>query len=397
MTVFGRLLSTPEAVDAFGDEALLAAMLRFEAALAKAQAQAGLIPAAAAQSIAWACGQGTIAAAFDMAALERDARSAGTIVIPLVKALRDAVSRRDASAAQWVHFGSTSQDVIDTAMALATRRVLDLVEADVRAAVGGLLGLARTHAATPVLARTLLQPASVTSFGLKCARWALPLARGLARLRELSLGALCVQLGGAAGTRAQLGPHADRIVAALAAELSLAVPEAVWHTARDEWIALGCEFGVLAGSLGKTASDLALMGQFEVGEVTEPAGSSSAMPHKRNPLGSMIARTAALRAPGRIAALLAAMPQEHERALGGWQAEGAEWAELLQLVHGAARAMATVIKGLSVDAARMLHNIEAVRSALPADAAAEWFDPETASALAPEVERLCARVEALLA
>jgi len=248
-----------------------------------------------------------------------------------------------------------------------------------------------------MLARTLLQPAAVTSFGLKCAHWALPLARGLVRLKALAARALCVQLGGAAGTRAQVGPHAERIVAAVAAELSLAVPDAVWHTARDEWIVLGCELGVIAGSLGKLAGDLALMGQFEVGEVTEPAGSSSAMPHKRNPLGSMIARSAALRAPARVAALLAAMPQEHERALGGWQAESAEWAELLQGVHGAARAMAGVAKGLAIDPARMLNNVEAVRRALPADAAAEWFDPAMASALAPEVKRLCKRAEALLA
>src|SRR6185369_8357701 len=211
MTAFSDLLSTPEATAAFGDEALLADMLRFEAALAGAQAAAGLIPSGAAASIAQACDP----AGFDFAALERDARDAGTLVIPLVRALRDSVLRADADAAQWVHFGSTSQDVIDTAMALATRRVLDLIEADLRAAVDDLLGLAHRHAATPMLARTLLQPAAVTSFGLKCAHWALPLARGLVRLKALAARALCVQLGGAAGTRAQVGPHAERIVAAV--------------------------------------------------------------------------------------------------------------------------------------------------------------------------------------
>jgi 3-carboxy-cis,cis-muconate cycloisomerase len=197
-----------------------------------------------------------------------------------------------------------------------------------------------------------------------------------------------------------LGDKAQRIVATVAAELSLAEPLAVWHTAREDWVALGCGLGLLAGSLGKMARDLSLMGQFEVGEVSEPGGGSSAMPHKRNPLGSMIALAAAVRAPHRVAALLAAMPQEHERALGGWQAEGAEWTELLQLVAGSARAMAAVAAALAADerrvnAQRMRDNIGAVRSALSEDAAAQWFDPDTAATLAPEVEKLCVRIEQL--
>lgn len=392
MTLFSRFLTTSDAENVLDDASILAAMLRFEAALARAEAAEGLIPAAAADAIAAAC----TAEAFDATAILQEARQAGTLAIPLVRLLRERVERISAGAGCWVHVGSTSQDVMDTAMALVTREALGLVAQDLHGSVSALLGLAERHAQTPLLARTLLQPASVTSFGFRCAGWALPLARSLARLAALTPRALCVQLGGAAGTRAQLGAHAEAVVRRVAAELGLAVPQGVWHTQRDEWVALGCELGIVAGSLGKMAKDLSLMGQFEVGEVSEPGGGSSAMPHKQNPLGSMIALSAAQRAPHRVAALLAAMPQEHERALGGWQAELAEWGELLAIVHGSARAMATVTAALAVDAPRMRANLDAVRAAVPAEVAGEWFDPALAAALAGQVAALCAEVRETL-
>jgi 3-carboxy-cis,cis-muconate cycloisomerase len=325
----------------------------------------------------------------------RESRRAGTVAIPLVKSLRDIVRMFNPDAERWVHFGSTSQDVIDSAMALVTRDALALVTADLLRSIDALRGLAERHAGTPMLARTLLQPASVTSFGLKCAQWALPLARSLSRQAALAQRALCVQVGGAAGTNAQLGGKSNAVVRSVAEELGLAVPMSTWHTQRDEWVALGCELGLVAGSLGKIAKDLSLMGQFEVGEVVEPGGGSSAMPHKRNPLGSMIALTAAQRAPHRVAALLDAMPQEHERALGGWQAESAEWGDLLQIVHGSARAMATVCEALQVNAERMSDNLAAVRNAVPADVAAEWFDEALAGSLGEEVQALVTQIDRL--
>lgn len=390
MTLFSRFLTTSEAEEAVSDVQFVAAMLRFEAALARAEAAAGLVPNDIAQSIAGTCKVELL----DVPGIVRDSRRAGTVAIPLVKALKDVVRLFNPKAERWVHVGSTSQDVIDTAMALVTRDVLGLIVADLGRVIDALLAHAATHAATPMLARTLLQPASVTSFGLKCAQWALPLARSRERMAALSSRALCVQLGGAAGTRSQLGAQADAIVRHVADELGLAVPAAVWHTQRDEWVALGCELGIVAGSLGKIAKDLSLIGQFEVGEVSEPGGGSSAMPHKKNPLGSMIALAAAQRAPQRVATLLAAMPQEHERALGGWQAESADWGELLGIVHGSARAMATVCGALEVDAKRMRANLDAVGRAVPPELAAEWFDPAMADALAGQVEALCAQVRA---
>ncbi|HEY9027370.1 MAG TPA: lyase family protein, partial [Burkholderiaceae bacterium] len=159
--------------------------------------------------------------------------------------------------------------------------------------------------------------------------------------------------------------------------LDLRAPDGSWHTQRDDWVALGCEVGVLCGALGKIALDVGLLAQAEVGEMAEPSsggrGGSSAMPHKRNPVASMIARAVALRAPQRVAALLAAMPQEHERALGAWQAELAEWPQLLLGAEGAVQALAEVASGLVVDAARMRANIEALNGLVFAEAAAAVF------------------------
>ena len=378
MSIFEGFLSTPESLEAFGESHFLAAMLRFEASLARAQATAGLIPESAAQSIIETCK----VELFDVSKIVRESGRAGTLAIPLMKSLKDAVGLFNPEAVRFVHFGSTSQDVIDTALALVTRDALALVQADVQIAIDALLALAERHAADPILARTLLQPASVTSFGLKCAGWVAPLIRSQQRLQVAAANALCVQLGGAVGTLAQMKAQGPEVIALMAADLQLKAPLATWHTQRDEWVALGCELGLLVGSLGKIARDISLMGQFEVNEVSEPVepgrGGSSAMPHKRNPVACMVALVAAQRAPQRVAALLAAMPQEHERALSHWQTELAEWPGLLMSAHGSARAMAQALPGLQVDTARMLANLQVLRAVLPAEAADEWFSPALA-------------------
>jgi 3-carboxy-cis,cis-muconate cycloisomerase len=398
MSIFEGFLSTSETLGAFSDRAFVDAMLRFEAALARAQAAEGLIPESAAHSIVGSCK----VELFDVAKIVRESGRAGSVAIPLVKALREAVGLFNAEAAPFVHFGSTSQDVIDSAMSLVTREAVALIETDLAKAAEALLQLAVQHAATPMLARTLMQPASVTSFGFKCAGWAAPLVRGRLRLREAARHALQLQLGGAVGTLAQMGPQAGAVRARMAKELGLADPGATWHTQRDEWVALGCELGLMTGSLGKIAVDVSLLGQYEVAEVAEPSepgrGGSSAMPHKRNPVASMVAIAAAHRAPQRVAALLGAMPQQHERALGAWQAELGEWPQLLMSAHGSVRAMAAALPGLQVDAARMRANIDRLRAELPRDAADEWFDPALAVrageiALA-EVKALRARLPA---
>jgi 3-carboxy-cis,cis-muconate cycloisomerase len=377
-SIFERFLSTPEALEAFGERSFVAAMLRFEAALATAQAECGLIPREAAAQIAACCE----VERFDVEAIARDSGRAGSVAIPLVKALKEAVKSAHPGAEVFAHFGSTSQDVIDTANALVTAPLVRAIESDLDHAAEALLSLAQAHARAPMLARTLGQPASVTSFGWKCAQWAAPLVRSRVRLREVSKQALAVQLGGAVGTQAQMKGRGPDVAGRVAQALGLFAPDFSWHTQRDSWVRLGCELGLVTGSLGKIARDLSLLGQWEVGEVSEPAesgrGGSSAMPHKRNPVASMAVLAAAQRAPQHVAALLATMPQEHERALGAWQAELAEWPLLVGTAHGAVRAMAAVLPGLQVDVARMRANLDRLRTELPAQAAQEWFDPALA-------------------
>jgi 3-carboxy-cis,cis-muconate cycloisomerase len=376
--VFEGFLSTSEVTEAFADRNFVAAMLRFEAALANAQAAVGLIPESAAQSIVGTCK----VELFDAAKIVRESARAGSLSVPLVKSLKETVGLFNREAVPFVHYGSVSQDVIDTAMALITRDVLEMIEADLRSCIEAVFNLAQKHMETPMLARTLTQPASVTSFGLKCVNWAAPLVRSLKRLQSVKLCALKVQLGGGIGTLARMGDQGPQITAHMAQALGLGVPLAPWHTQRDEWIALGCELGLVAGSLGKIARDVSLLGQFEVGEVWERhepgRGASSDMPHKNNPVASMAALASAQRVPQRIAAMLASMPHEHERALGGWQAELAEWSQLLMSTHASSSAMAAALPYLVVDSERMRSHIDAAARSVDKDSATTWFDPALA-------------------
>jgi 3-carboxy-cis,cis-muconate cycloisomerase len=369
VSLFDSFLTTADMIAVFDDVAIVQAMLRFEATLAQAQADEGLLPQPAARAIAGACS----ASLYDIAALVDAGRRAGSLAIPLVKELTRTVALNDAPAAGKVHWGSTSQDVIDTAMALVTRDALRLLDDGLRHLAGHLVRLAERHLATPVLARTLMQPAQVTSFGFKVTGWLAPLVRARARLRESAARALQLQLGGAVGTLAVLGEHGPAVAARMAAALGLKQADAAWHTQRDEWVRLGLEVAVLTGSLGKLATDLSLMAQSEIGELAEPSGrgrgGSSAMPHKRNPVSAMIALAASTRTPQHAAALLAGMGQQHERGLGNWQAELAEWPCLFLSAHGALQALNDAFAGLSVDSARMRRNIDALQGLVFAEAA----------------------------
>jgi 3-carboxy-cis,cis-muconate cycloisomerase len=368
--IFDKFLASPEVMQVLDERAFIQAMLDFEAALARAQSAAGAIAAGAGEVIAAACD----ARSFDAQAIAIEGGRVGTIAIPLVKALTAAVAKVDADAALVVHWGGTTQDVLDTAQVLVTRRALALIDRDLSVLVPALLELARIHGDTPMLGRTLMQPAQVTSLGFKLAGWIAPLVRAQARLRQAGAAALQLQLGGAVGTRAAMGEFGDAVAAGVARLLELRNPPAAWHTQRDELVSLGCELGVLAGSLGKIARDISLLAQGEVGELAEPSGNgrggSSAMPHKRNPVAAMTALAAAVRTPQRVAALLAAMPQEHERGLGNWQAELAEFAGLLASVHGALAALTLAARGLQVFPERMRANIEALQGLVFAEALA---------------------------
>ena len=372
-SLFDSFLTTREMSAVFDDAAVVQAMFRFEECLARAQAAQGMIPDSAALAIAGVCK----APLYDIPALVHAGRRAGSVAIPLVKELTKTVALYDKDASTFVHWGSTSQDVIDSAMVLVTRDALELIDAGLAQLSGGLLALAGQHLETPVLARTLMQPAQVSSFGFKLAGWAAPLVRSRAQLRRSAARALQLQLGGAVGTLSVMGDKGAAVAADMATELGLTCPASSWHTQRDEWVRLGLEVAVLTGSLGKIATDLALMAQGEIGELAEPSGAgrggSSAMPHKRNPVGAMTALAAAGRTPHAAAALLGAMGQQHERGLGNWQAELAEWPGLFLSAHGALAALNEAIGGLRVDPARMRANIDALGGLVFAEAVAGYL------------------------
>lgn len=372
-SLFDSFLTTREMSAVFDDAAVVQAMFRFEECLARAQAAQGMIPESAARAIAGVCK----APLYDIPALVHAGRRAGSVAIPLVKELTKTVALYDKDASTFVHWGSTSQDVIDSAMVLVTREALELLDAGLAQLSAALLSLAEQHLETPVLARTLMQPAQVSSFGFKLAGWAAPLVRARAQLRRSAARALQLQLGGAVGTLSVMGEKGTAVAAHMAGELGLACPASNWHTQRDEWVRLGLEVAVLTGSLGKIATDLALMAQGEIGELAEPSGAgrggSSAMPHKRNPVGAMTALAAAARTPHAAAALLGAMGQQHERGLGNWQAELAEWPGLFLSAHGALGALNEAIGGLQVDSARMRANIDALGGLVFAEAVSGYL------------------------
>jgi 3-carboxy-cis,cis-muconate cycloisomerase len=383
-SLFERTLASAAMLDVFGDSSLVAAMLDFEAALAEAAAAEGVVPASAVAPIVAACRAGID----DIETLVADARGAGSLAIPLVRALTAAVAARDPAAAGHVHWGSTSQDVIDSAMVLVTGRALDLIDGELARLSQALQALARAHLTTPILARTLLQPAQVVSFGFKVVAWLAPLLRARDRLARARRQALRLQFGGAVGTLASFGEKGPAVAQRLSERLGIAAGDA-WHVQRDGWVALGCEVAVLCGSLGKLGTDLALLAQAEVGEVAEPSGEgrggSSAMPQKKNPVAALTAIAAGVRAPHHAAALLAAMPQAHERALGEWQAELAEWPALFLAAHGALVALADATLGLEVDPERMRDNIARQRGSVFAEAAAALLAPSLGKAKAGAV------------
>lgn len=354
--------------DLQGDRQRLQAMLDFEAALARAEARCGVIPAAAAAPIAAACRAGT----FDLATLGEATRLAGNPAIPLVKALTAKVKEADPRAASFVHWGATSQDVIDTAQVLLLRQVLAHFEAALGRLADHLASLADAHRDTVMVGRTLLQQALPTTLGVKAAGWLAAVTRHRARLGETRSRALVLQFGGAAGTLASLGDKGLAVSQALAEELDLALPSLPWHTHRDGLAEVATTLGLLTGTLGKIGRDLSLAMSTEVGELFEPAqsgkGGSSAMPHKRNPVGSVVAQAAALRVPGLVATMLTAMVQEHERAVGGWHAEWETLPQIIELAAGALAHIDEIVAGLDVDAARMAVNLDLTRGLVMAEA-----------------------------
>ncbi|MBU3056265.1 MAG: 3-carboxy-cis,cis-muconate cycloisomerase [Pseudomonas indica] len=388
--LFDAYFTAPAMRTVFSDAGRLQGMLDFEAALARAEARCGVIPAAAVAPIEAACK----ADLYDPTNLADAIVSAGNSAIPLVKALGKRIAASDADAERYVHLGATSQDAMDTGLVLQLRRALGLLNGDLARLAEALAEQAERHADTVLSGRTWLQHATPVTLGMKLAGLLGAVTRHRQRLAEIEPRLLCLQFGGASGSLAALGEQAWPVSQALARELDLNLPDQPWHTQRDRLAEVAALLGLIAGTLGKLGRDLSLLMQTDVGEAFEPSapgkGGSSTMPHKRNPVGAAVLIGAATRAPGLVATLLAALPQEHERSLGLWHAEWETLPELCCLVSGALQHALVIVPDLEVDATRMRDNLELTRGLVLAEAVsialAQRIGRETAHQL---VERCC--------
>ncbi|MFE9914384.1 3-carboxy-cis,cis-muconate cycloisomerase [Micromonospora sp. NPDC005553] len=378
--LLGGLSGAPDVDAELSDPSVLQAMLDVEAALARAAADAGILPPPAATAIVEQCR----AERYDPGALGRAADATGNPVVPLVGELTAAVPKE---ARAWVHFGATSQDVLDTALVLVAVRALGPLLRHLDAAVDAAAQLADAHRDTVMVARTLGQQAAPTTFGLKAAGWLTGLVETRDRLRQTRT-AQPAQLGGAVGTLAAYGPAGAEVAERIAAHLGLPPSPLPWHTRRQPWLDLAAALGGLLVAAGKVALDVGLLAQNEVGEVAEGGagrGGSSAMPHKRNPVDSVLLTAAARRGPGLVATLFATAVQEHERAAGAWHAE---WEPLLELLHvagGASARCARMLHGLQVRPNRMRENLDATGGLLLAEAVAARLAPAVGRGVAHDL------------
>ncbi len=363
--VFGALYGTEAMRACMGEMALLQHMLDVEAALARAQARLGIVPAEAAEAITAAAR----AERLDLAALAAATRNTGYPVVGLVRQLSRFAGPE---AGRWTHWGATTQDIMDTAVVLQMRAGLDLIRAELLAVNAGLAALARRHRSTVMAGRTHLQHALPVTFGYKVAVWLSPLVTMVERVDQLRPRLERLQFGGAAGTLASLGAQGLAVQEELARELGLALPDIPWHVARDGVAEAVSFLGLLCGALSKMATDVILLMQTEVAEVAEPhqegRGGSSTMPQKRNPISCeyIIAQSRGVQAL--VPQMQAAMAQDQERGTGPWQAEPLAIGQAFLLAHGALAQARVLAEGLTVDAARMRRNLESTGGLIVAEA-----------------------------
>jgi 3-carboxy-cis,cis-muconate cycloisomerase len=362
--IFGTLYGSDAMRAVFDERAFLQRMLDVEAALARVQARLGIIPAEAAAAI----GAAARVEHLDSAELAASVRNVGYPVVGLVKGL----SRAAGEAGRWTHWGATTQDIMDTALALQIREGLALLRRDLLAQIRALAEQAERHRHTLMAGRTHLQHALPTTLGLKCAVWLEPLLGHVERLDQLRPRVERVEFGGAAGTLASLGAHGIAVMEELAAELGLAAPRAPWHVARDGVAEAVSFLGLLCGSLAKFAFDIILLAQTEVAEVSEPhvagRGSSSTMPQKRNPIASEYVLAGARGVQALVPLMQGAMAGGQERATGPWQAELLALPQAFVLAHGVVQHAHTIAAGMVVDAARMRRNLDATGGLIVAEA-----------------------------
>lgn len=396
MSVLTPLLRTEALTDMFGDERLVQGMLDFEAALATAQARCGVIPNAAVEPISAACRASII----DLTTLATAAASAGNLAIPLVKQLTQRVKNTDPEAARYVHWGATSQDAIDTGLMLQLQQALGETETRLARLISVLAEQVMRHQHTLLPGRTWMQHALPITYGLKLAGTLDALLRWQERLAQMRPRVLALQFGGAAGTLASLKEKGPEVAQALAAELNLTLPDTPWHSQRDRLIELASWYAGLCGTLGKFANDFALMMQTEVAEVSEPIaegrGGSSAMPHKRNPVSCAAILAAVTRVPGLMATLYASQIQQHERALGGWQAEWETLPQLVMLAGGVLENSEYLVKGMQVNTHKMRDNLDITHGLVMAESVTQALAAHLGKADAHHlIETICHRAIAL--
>lgn len=380
--LYASLFYQPDITAIFSDHALLGYMVQAEVALAKAQAKVNVIPASAATTIEQV-GQNAVAH-IDLDALATAAGLAGNIAIPLVKQFTALVKQQNEDASRYVHWGATSQDIIDTATILQCRDALALIEKQLQKTYQICLKQAQQYRNQVMIGRTWLQQALPITLGHKFARWAAALKRDLDRLQAMKGRVLTAQLGGAVGSLASLQDQGSAVVAAFAAQLNLTAPECTWHGERDRMVELASTLALIVGNVGKMAKDWSLLMQTEIAEVFEPAakgrGGSSTMPHKRNPVAAASILAAANRVPALMASVFQSMVQEHERALGAWHAEWLAIPEIFQLCAGALERSSDVLEHMQVNTDAMQRNLECTHGLIMAEA--------VMMALAPKLGRL---------
>jgi 3-carboxy-cis,cis-muconate cycloisomerase len=385
--IFRDLFGTPAMRAIFADEALARRYVDVEVALARAEAKVGIIPAAAADEIA----RSAATLALDLARLKAETDVVGYPIVGIVHQMAKAAGE----AGRYVHWGATTQDIMDTATVLQLRDALALVDADLAAIETAAAGLARKHRATVMAGRTHLQHALPVTFGFKAAVWLSMIRRHRQRLGEMRPRLLVAQFSGAAGTLASLGDKGLAVQAALAAELGLAAPDITWHVARDTIAEAGAFLGLVTGSLAKIAVDVMLMMQTEIGEAFEPfvpgRGSSSTMPQKRNPISCemILALSRVVRAQSSL--LLDAMAADHERATGPWHIEWIALPEAFVAASGALYQARFMLEGLIVEPAAMRKNLDITGGLIVAEAVMMALAPHTGRGAAHDLVYACCR------
>ena len=388
--LFSGLFAHGEAAAQLSDRAFVRAMVEVEVALLESLAELDLAPSEAARDLAGAVASGALE--FDLAELGRGTGEQGTPIPALLRALRRQLPE---SASADLHRGATSQDVIDTAMMLVAHRALGVVVSDLGSAGDACAELVQRWRETIVPGRTLLQQALPVTFGLKAALWLSGLDGARGGLTAVRDNDLAVQFGGAVGTLASLGGRGLDVAEGLSRRLGLAVPAVPWHTIRLRPARLASACGATLGVLGKIGRDVALLAQTEVAELVEGGGEgrggSSTMPHKRNPVGAVGLVACAQRGPGLVATILAAMAQEHERGVGGWQAEWETLLELLRLTGSAAAIAREMLAGLDVDPAKMRADMDLTGGLVMSESVATALAPAVGRAKAHELVEQAAR------